>query len=135
MKGANAHSRDWNNFHSYISQSLNQDHDTWEAPHPLLLAAKASSEDNPNWHQAMNGPFADQFHEATELEIQTLEKLGAWIKVKRTSTMNVIKSTWAFKIKRYPNGILRKLKARFCVRGDMQIEGVDCFDTFVPVVQ
>ena len=29
---------------------------------------------------------------------------------------------------------VRKLKSRFCVRGDKQIEGVDFFDTFAPVV-
>jgi Reverse transcriptase (RNA-dependent DNA polymerase) len=34
----------------------------------------------------------------------------------------------------YPDGTVRKLKARFCVRGDRQLEGVDYFDTFAPVV-
>ena len=28
---------------------------------------------------------------------------------------------------------MRKLKARFCARGDKQLEGVDYFDTFAPV--
>jgi hypothetical protein len=32
------------------------------------------------------------------------------------------------------HGTIRKLKARFCVRGDMQKEGIDYFDTFAPVV-
>ena len=48
--------------------------------------------------------------------------------------MNVLKSTWAFKIKRFPNGLIRKFKARFCVRGDMQIEGIDFEETFAHVV-
>ena len=48
--------------------------------------------------------------------------------------MIVLKSTWAFKIKRYPNGLIRKFKGRFCVRGDMQIEGVDFEETYAPVV-
>ena len=38
------------------------------------------------------------------------------------------------KCKRYPSGEVRKLKARFRARGDRQIEGVDYFDTFAPVV-
>jgi len=49
--------------------------------------------------------------------------------------MNIIQSTWAYKIKRFPDRLVRKLKARFYVRGDMQIEGVDFFNTFAPVVQ
>ena len=48
--------------------------------------------------------------------------------------MNVLESTWAFKVKRYPDGTLRKLKACFCVRGYLQIKGVDFFDTYAPVV-
>jgi hypothetical protein len=47
---------------------------------------------------------------------------------------NIIPSTWAFKIKRTPEGEIKKFKARFCVRGDKQIEGVDYFDTYAPVV-
>eukprot|EP00956_Cyclotella_meneghiniana_P011311 scaffold15927_cov76-Cyclotella_meneghiniana.AAC.1 len=32
-------------------------------------------------------------------------------------------STWAFKCKRYPDGRVKKFKARFCARGDRQVEG------------
>ena len=49
--------------------------------------------------------------------------------------MNVFLSTWAFKCKRFPDGLIKKFKARFCARGDKQIEGVDYFQTFAPVVQ
>ena len=49
--------------------------------------------------------------------------------------MNVLDSVWAFKIKRFPDGLVKKFKARFCVRGDQQLEGVDFFETYAPVVQ
>ena len=49
--------------------------------------------------------------------------------------MNVIDSIWAFKLKRYPDGVVKKFKARFCARGDQQLEGVDFFQTYAPVVQ
>lgn len=97
--------------------------------------SKASADDNPRFEQAMNGPNAEGFWEAGAKEISTLQALNTWTQVKRQSWMNVISSTWAFKIKRFPDGLIRKLKARFCVRGDQQIEGVDFFDTFAPVVQ
>ena len=39
-----------------------------------------------------------------------------------------------FAIKRDPAGEIKKHKARFCVRGDKQIEGVDYVDSYAPVV-
>ena len=103
--------------------------------HPLALAAKANSEDTPNWHEAMNGPNSEGFWEAMATEIRTLtEKMDAWEVVERESWMNVLPSTWAFRCKRYPDGLIKKLKARFCVRGDKQLEGIDYFETFAPVV-
>lgn len=105
--------------------------------HPLFLKAKsaASKEDNPNWWQAMNGPFADEYWKAAVVEIETLEGMGAWEVTDRTEDMNVIDSTWAFKLKRFPDGLIKKFKGRFCARGDQQIEGVDFFETYAPVVQ
>jgi hypothetical protein len=49
--------------------------------------------------------------------------------------MNVINSTWAFKCKPYPDGLIKKLKARFCARRDQQLEGIDFFETYALVVQ
>lgn len=105
--------------------------------HPLFLKAKAeaSKEDNPNWNTAMGSEFADEWWKACEVEIETLESMGAWEVVERTAEMNVIRATWAFKLKRYPDGLIKKFKARFCARGDMQLEGVDFFETYAPVVQ
>ena len=100
----------------------------------MLLSAKANSDDNPKWFEAMNGPYSDQFADAAREEIKTLEDIDAWDKIKREKWMNVLKSTWAFKVKRFPNGLIRKFKGRFCVRGDMQLEGVDFEETFAPVV-
>ena len=61
--------------------------------------------------------------------------MDVWELVLRTQDMNVLPSTWAFKCKRYPDGDPKKHKARFCVRGDRQIHGVDYFETWAPVVQ
>jgi hypothetical protein len=47
--------------------------------------------------------------------------------------MKVLPCTWDLRCKRFPDGMIRKLKARFCARGDKQMEGVDFFETFAPV--
>ena len=39
--------------------------------------------------------------------------------------MNVLQSTWSFECKSFPGGIIWKLKAIFCVRGNKHIKGVD----------
>ena len=60
--------------------------------------------------------------------------MEVWDVVPREDWMNVIPSTFAFLIKRNPDLVIKKFKARFCARGDKQIEGVDFFETFAPVV-
>ena len=61
--------------------------------------------------------------------------MNAWEVVDREGDMHVIKSTWAFKLKRYPYGFIKKYRSRFCSRGDMQLEGIDFFEKYAPVVQ
>ena len=70
-------------------------------------------------------------------EIEELESHGTWTVIKKSSLprgANLLPSTWAFKIKRHPDGRMRKHKARFCCRGDTQIAGVDFFESYAPVV-
>ena len=70
------------------------------------------------------------------LEYNTLhDKTNAWGIIPRTEDMHVLAFTWVFKCKRFPNGLVRKLKARFCVRGDLHIKRVDFFETYAPVIQ
>jgi len=74
----------------------------------LLAACSASSkynEDNPSIDTATRGPFQAQFWKAMHDELTTLtQEFDCWEYVPRTQEMNVLPSTWAFKIKRYPDG-------------------------------
>jgi hypothetical protein len=114
-----------------------------EGVHPLLhtflscFVSKQSDPDSPRYHEAMYGPYRDEFLRAMANEITELEARKTWHLVKRSSLpdgTNVLPGTWVYKIKRYPSGEIRKFKARYCVRGDKQVEGVDFFDTYAPVV-
>ena len=40
-----------------------------------------------------------------------------------------------FRCKHYPDGSIHKLKAWLCVRGDKQVQGIDYFENYAPVVQ
>ena len=114
--------------------SYNEVTKTLESWNPFALAAKANDADTPDWNTAMNGPNAEGFWEACKIEIETLEKMKVWDVVKREPWMNVLPSTWAFKVKRYPDGLVKKIKSRFCSGGHRQIKDVDYFETYAPVV-
>ncbi len=101
---------------------------------PFALAAKQYDEFNPSYEMAMNGPDREGYIKAVQKELDTLRDMDVWEIVDRQPWMNVIGSTLVFKKKVYPSGLVRKLKARFCARGDQQMEGVDFFETFAPVV-
>jgi len=105
-------------------------------PH-LMKASRQHDPDTPNLHQALSGDHRDDFLEAMSEEISQLEAHGTWTIVRRSSVpegANIISSTWAFKVKRFPDGKYRKTKARFCCRGDMQVANVDYFHSWSPVV-
>jgi histone deacetylase 1/2 len=102
-----------------------------------MFKANKSNPDSPNYNEAMNGPHAEAFMEAMNEEIRSLEEHSTWTIMRRSALpegANILPGTWVFKIKRYPDGRFRKTKARFCVRGDKQIEGIDYSDKYAPVV-
>jgi hypothetical protein len=84
-------------------------------------------------HEAMHGPHADEYKYEMKIEIAGLIKQRNWKTIESYPSQNLIKSTWAFKYRRLPDGTALKFKARFCVRGDLQEEGVDYVETYAPV--
>jgi hypothetical protein len=83
--------------------------------------------------QAMARPDADKWKEATDKEVLCIHKNNTYDLVSRDSLptgANVLGNTWVFKIK--TGGLYR---ARLCVRGDWQIEGVDFFEIFAPTAR
>jgi Reverse transcriptase (RNA-dependent DNA polymerase) len=83
----------------------------------------------------MNRPEHAGYWRAMEVEYHTLEtEKDSWEVVNRAPWMNRLPGTWALHCKRFWDGSVLKLKARFCVRGDKQVEGVDFLDAYAPVV-
>ena len=53
---------------------------------------------------AMNGPFAEGYMKAQQIEIDTLEKMDVWEIVDREPWMTVLPSIMVFRKKVFPNG-------------------------------
>ncbi len=103
-----------------------------------VMTCKSSKydNDNPSYDMAMNGPFQGEYYEAMRAELKTIaDDFGCWEVVPRNPGMNVLPSPWAFTEKRFPDGSIKKFKARFCAHGDRQLEGIDYFETWAPVIQ
>ena len=95
---------------------------------------KVSDPDLPNYKEAMSGDYAQEFKHAMNQELESLVKRDTWSLVPR-GDHKTIPGTWAFRIKRKPDGSLNKFKARFCVRGDLQQKyNLAEPDTYAPVV-
>ncbi len=106
-------------------------------PRVLEACAKMTkyNKDNPLFDTATCGPFQAQFWQAMRTKLNTLtQEFDCWEYVPNPGK-DVLPSAWAFKIKRYPDGRIKKFKGRFCARGDKQQEGIDYFETWAPVVQ
>ena len=60
--------------------------------HTLFLKdhAEASKEDNPNWNQAINGPFAYEYWKTVCNELETLEGMTACDVLDSEYDMNII---------------------------------------------
>jgi hypothetical protein len=79
-------------------------------------------------HEAISQPDWDEFSDAALLEIRTLEKMNTWRVVLESEVRKnkkILGGTWVFKRKRDTSGKITKHKARYCVRGDQQVAGVD----------
>jgi hypothetical protein len=76
--------------------------------HPFLFASKASQADNPTYEEALNDPHCEGFLHALQIKMKTLHDMGRWHVVDKTPGVNVLPSTWVFKLKWYPDGSVRK---------------------------
>ncbi|KAI3797236.1 hypothetical protein L1987_32491 [Smallanthus sonchifolius] len=78
---------------------------------------------DPHWKQAMTNEF------------KALQDNGTWELVPRPESSPVIRCMWLFRHKFKSDGSLERYKARLVVNGKSQTVGIDCDETFSPVVK
>ena len=121
---------------SALTALFNQYKDRNGFDHPFACLANRDS-DQPTVYEAIKTSQADLWIDAMKLEVEQLEGHKTWETVSKDSMpkdSTLLKSTWALKLKRLPDGLVLKCKARLCACGDLQIKGVNCWDTYSPVV-
>ena len=100
---------------------------------PLVFKASNSDPDTLTFDEAMaNTVNCQGWLEAAVNEISALEAKGTWLEVNiLQAESKILPGTWVFCHKCMPDGMVSKLKARYCVHGDLQ-EGK--FDTHAQVI-
>ena len=58
-------------------------------------------------------PFADKYWKAAITQVEALEAIKAWKVVDYIEDMNVLQSTWAFKLKCFHDGLIQSSKPGF----------------------
>lgn len=105
-----------------------------ETTDPTLFVNQAKKvkrdPDTYNWDEAMASPFKDKFLEAADVELRELGIKDTWVEDLIMNANKVIPSQWVFRIKRTPDGEIKKFKGRIVYRGDLaEADG----ETFSPV--
>ncbi|CAL9244028.1 unnamed protein product, partial [Arabidopsis halleri] len=89
---------------------------------PLPLSHVQAAQDD-HWNNAMMEEYNAQI------------KCGTWVLVPRPKATNIIRSLWLFRHKFKADGTLSRYKARLVANGKSQQLGIDCEETFSPVVK
>jgi hypothetical protein len=105
---------------------------------PIIMKA-AKSKSNPDiftYDEAMNdSAMLNEWLSSMKKEITDLEAKGVWEIVDteepKSIQQQIVPTTWTLRYKRAPDGTIKKCKARFCMRGDLQ-EGTE--SSYSPVV-
>ena len=72
--------------------------------------------------EALSGENQEEYFKSMDDEIQSLMRSDTWeiVSWKSVSDHNLLPGTWSFKCKRKPDWKIRRFKARYCARGDIQ---------------
>ena len=95
---------------------------TFHMRESYALKTQIHDTNTPKYMETLSGENLEEYFKAMDDEIQSLTRRDTWGVVLRKSVSdhNVLPGTWYFKCKRKTDWTIRKVKARYCVRGDIQ---------------
>jgi hypothetical protein len=85
--------------------------------------------------EAMKSPDAKEWNAAMQDEMNSLKALNVWELVTQPPGTNLLKGRWVYKNKLGDQNQLVRRKARFVVKGFLQVYGRDFLETHAPVAK
>ncbi|MBW0546634.1 hypothetical protein O181_086349, partial [Austropuccinia psidii MF-1] len=85
-----------------------------------------------SYQEAMNGLNSQEWKNTIKAELTNMNTHNVWSPVGMDPNIKPLSTTWVFKRKTDENGNLSKYKARLCVRGFNQKEGINYSEVFSP---
>jgi hypothetical protein len=85
------------------------------------------------YRQAMSSSEATKWKEASDTEMSAFQSSSVFDLVDLPHGSKALRTKWVFKKKRNADGTILKYKARLCVQGQHQKQGVDFTETYAPV--
>jgi hypothetical protein len=105
---------------------------------PTFYAMQMQNPDVLTHAQMKRQVDANKFFEAQRPEIDGLMDIDTFEfipKINLPPRTRYLNPVWTYRCKRRPDRSLKKNKARLCVNGSRQIQGIDYMESFSPVVQ
>ncbi|MBW0566499.1 hypothetical protein O181_106214 [Austropuccinia psidii MF-1] len=88
---------------------------------------------NPKTYQeAINRSDSQEWQNAIKVELTNMTTHNVWSPARTDQNIKPLSTTWVFKQKTDEDGNLSKYKARQCIRGFNQKEGIDYLEVFSP---
>lgn len=120
-------------------EALDEDVDDAFVEVAFSFAASAHSPaitDPRTLQEALDGPDAQEWSDATEKELNSLLNMGTFKFIDSLpSGRRAIGSKLVFKVKRNADGSIERFKVRLVAKGFSQMPGMDFDETFAPVVK
>ena len=88
-------------------------------------------------HALSNLPYANFFFSKAAMhdELEALSANHNWDLVPQQPSMNIVGSKWIYKVKLRSDGSLKCLKARLVANGFNEVDGIEFFETFSPIIK
>ena len=101
----------------------------------IEAAAYIAVSDPITYSEAINSQNSQEWQKAMETDVLNLENQDTWTLVEPSKDRKILKGKWIYKTKLNSEGKIERYKARWVVKGFLQLFGLDYTETFANTVK